>query len=152
NWKAKNPHFVAASRPRYAALNYTDHPNGACARGVYGDSCLVLKDHMKNQATYSAKDSYSPDVTAQTICTRKTLGALLVWMDEEMLTHLRQAFLQRPIKVLGLLSFLECQMYNDVIFKSDVKELRISTKEVANCPRAQFHVKEFAERHHLPVV
>src|SRR5262249_17938146 len=89
--KPTNPNFVGASRPRYAALNYTYNPNGAVANPLYGYSCFVLKPHLRQLATYCGRDSISPDVTAQTICTLNTLGALLVWMKDETLINLDKA-------------------------------------------------------------
>jgi len=154
---ARNPHFVGASRPRYAALNYTNNPNGAVPDPLYGLSCFVLKDHLKNLATYCAADSKSDKVTAQTICTRKTLGALLAWMDDAILENLLAAWSSGPTKNLiqegKAMCFLECHMYSDVTFLSEVEEMHLSLREVGDKHTKQHkNAKEFAKKWKIPIV
>jgi hypothetical protein len=156
-YRAKNPNWLGASRPRYAALNYSNNPNGAVAdEALYGLSCFVLKNHLKNLATYCAADSASHTVTAKKICTRRTLGALLLWMEERMLINLRNAYLKQPtedlIKQKHTYDFLECHMYSDVTFHADVKEMHLSEREVGKNKKAFKYAKKFAKRWNIPVV
>src|SRR5258708_4625889 len=53
---AENRFFKAAMRPKYAALNYTGALQGAAP--TYGRSCLVLKEHVKLNATFTNRDSF----------------------------------------------------------------------------------------------
>jgi hypothetical protein len=135
-------------------LNYTNNPNGAVANSLYGHSCFVLKDHLKQLATYCAMDSISSHVTSQTICTLKTLGALLVWMRDVTLINLdkaRQSFVTQDLG--DTYDFLECHLYNDVNFKNhDVQEMRLSLREVGNRADVLQNARDFAKNFNITLV
>jgi hypothetical protein len=148
---AKNPHFVGMSRPRYAALNYRGCPNGACPSPLYGKSVFILKDYMKDTATFTHNDTQSSKVTSEKVCTRETLGALLAWMTDAQLDQLCDYFIGvegYPYEISPM-DILECQMFRDVEFDKDVQSMGLSISEAPHGLEAEKYAIEFCKRNNI---
>lgn len=50
--------FQGKDRPVYAAINLTSEIAGAASTGPYGDVVFVMKEHVKQQATYTLSDTF----------------------------------------------------------------------------------------------
>jgi hypothetical protein len=124
--RPKNPHFVGASRPRYAALNFNNCPNGA-APG-YGPSALVLKDSVKLRASFCAGDTFGSHITAKTFCTYDTLGALLAWAEDDLFDDLARAVLDNDMKKNST-NFFECHIYEPLEFRSTLERIDFSHRD-----------------------
>jgi hypothetical protein len=133
---AKNPDFVGASRPRYAAINYANYRNGAVPHAGYGNSCFVLNNRLKKSATFSSMDSFEVD-SKDEFCTLDTIGALIAWTRLKILDELIDVAEGRFGEANGEYQMpdpgvyiLEAQLYAPVEFKlSCVTAVRLSYSE-----------------------
>jgi hypothetical protein len=134
----KNTNFVGASRPRYAAVNYANSPNGAVG-AMYGRSCFVLHDRLKDRATFCAGDSFAPWVKKDKICNKDTIASLIAWAPDEILEHLVDVvvgqakpsikdYLSADINNPGFYC-IEAHLYQEVDFATCVKALHLSMSE-----------------------
>ena len=151
---AKNNNFVGASRPRYAAVNYAQYPNGPVG-DLYGQSVLVLHDWLKDHATYCAGDSFAGWVNNDKICTRAALGSLIAWAPEKLLDHLVSVVFQGsqapPLITAksgdtGGMLFMEAHLYQEVLFGTCVKALHLSHRETGGRLAIQKHASDFCRR------
>jgi hypothetical protein len=142
------PDFHGSVRPRYAAVDFAKCKEGASSK--YGKSFLVLKEHMKHNATYLHKDSFEVnsdliaraqeyggkvktlnDVTA----TYFELGKILLYCDPVMLKNIHQYATGEKVvgseqNIMQGLNYIEAHLHTDLIFKRDVDTLVISRSEM----------------------
>jgi hypothetical protein len=144
-----NTNFVGASRPRYAAVNYSNSPNGAVG-ALYGRSCFVLHDWLKDKATFCAGDSFAGWVDPTKFCNKKTMGALIAWAPDPILEHLVDVYLgQARPSIRDYVAndpgkyFIEAHLYQEVEFKTCVKALHLSVSEAGKYLRNRKHALEF---------
>ena len=131
-WIPDNPHFVGASRPRYAALNFTGDHNGALAAEgqYYGRSVLVLKDDVKRIATFCAGDSFMGWVQPGQFCTYETMTALIAWMPAELFEDLYAKALQNRTVAARPGKYIECHIFGPLRFRDKLMTIRASKPEL----------------------
>lgn len=136
--------FLGAIRPKYAALNYANLAYGSAAQ--WGKSYVVLKEYVKQGATYVHTDSFDCAGSARQRATLRgqvanyfNMQRLITNMPLSMLTALDQAsrgqnFGQatQPPGV-GDTAYIEAHCHSDLRFDRDLAALVINTDEVNEC-------------------
>jgi hypothetical protein len=135
--------FEASVRPKYAALNYARLNSGSA--GQWGRSCMVLKEHVKHNATFVHTDSFD---VAGNDRTRAALGGqvatflkmerLIANMSADMLRALHAAeqghsygdAIQVP--GLGNTIYIEGHVHGEVRFERDIAKIVINCLELAS--------------------
>jgi hypothetical protein len=131
-WIPDNPHFVGASRPRYAALNFTGDRNGALASEAqyYGHSVLVLKDDVKRIATFCAGDSFLQFVQPGQFCTYDTMAALITWMHADLFEDLHAKVVHNRTVQARPGKYIECHIFGPLRFRDKLESIRASKQEL----------------------
>jgi hypothetical protein len=135
--------FEPSIRPKYAALNYARLLYGSA--GQWGKSHMVLKEHVKHNATYVHSDSFDEAGSAKQ---RAALGdkiasflntdRLIANMPKTMLQALHDAqtgtSLGTALQVpgLGKTSYIEAHIHGGLLFDRDIAKIVISTHELTN--------------------
>ena len=83
---SQNRHFDAKTRQVFAALNYGRRPHGSSYE--YGGSHMVLNDKFKVNALYFGGDTFYIKDAAAKQTAYHTLGALVAWADDALLTDI----------------------------------------------------------------
>jgi hypothetical protein len=119
-------------RPRYAALNFKNHPSGATARSDYGLSFMMLSDALRQHCTLTIGDSFdAPDTDYGTAFpyTRDGVRALVMaihnlpfGVKDETLTG------DGPYSPSD--SYIEVQIHQDIDIRSDVLGIMVSKVEM----------------------
>ena len=156
-WKAANPHYIGATRPRYTALNYTGVPGGALATEgeMYGRSVLVWKDDLKRKSTFCLGDSFHDSVTAKSLCTYDTIGVLPAFMvaSDDGLNVFQDLFElifeNKPAAPIPLW-YVECHVYEELRFKGNLKCVRLHAAEAIGNVRA--NIEDFCKRKGVPLI
>ena len=149
NTGANNPFFQAAMRPKYGALNYTGDKEGAA--NSYGRSYLILKEHVKHNATFTYKDSFfygtSPNLADET-ANFHNLDRLIANMGPDKLTKLYNAAtgssLPIPTQTVG--RYFEAQLHSDIQFNRDVKTICVENREVGGNNDLRKKINKFAQK------
>ncbi|WP_193047682.1 DUF3626 domain-containing protein [Mycolicibacterium baixiangningiae] len=158
----ESPNFRPAARPRYGALDYGRSLNGA-APG-YGNSFLVLKEHVKHRATFTANDSMQGNPAGSTFLGMARLLARA--SDEDLLTihHLAttgQGFeRQKERSGAGAITdtnYLEAQLHTPIDFFRDVDAVSVDVDEMARftrgrdraMPELMNKLKDYAQTHNV---
>jgi hypothetical protein len=141
--RVAEPTFEPSMRPKYAALNYARLPNGSA--GQYGKSFMVLKEHVKHNATYVHTDSFDESGNARQraalaakVATFIAMDRLIVNMPPAMLTALDKASQGHSfgnvtqVPGLGNQAYVEAHVHGEVRFDRDIAKIVISASEVAN--------------------
>jgi hypothetical protein len=126
---SNNSHFVGATRPRYAALNYTGDSNGACAAHAttYGWSVFVWKHDVKRRATFCPTDSFLTQVTPDTFCTYDTMEVMLAWIEDAVLKDLYDMVcLNKTVAPRNYGKYIECHIYDPLVFHGMLAHIRVS--------------------------
>lgn len=138
--------FQAAMRPRYSAVDFAFCSNGGLSK--YGKSFLVLKEHLKHNATFCHCDSFEVEAdmlnrrmeyggTAPTLkdvtATYFQLGKLIYYCAPAMLRKIHEYALGKAkgseANLLGGFIYLEAQVHADIVFSRDVEALHISSSD-----------------------
>jgi hypothetical protein len=144
--------FRPALRPHYAVLDFAHYPGGGFCHA--GESFIVLKNHLKLNATYLP--TISPLVNADLHARRTEYGGRPLTLDDVTATHLDldRILLFCPPILLDALHRLtqtpdnvshwdsgaighhciEAHLYTDIQFKRDVAGICISLDEVRKGP------------------
>jgi Protein of unknown function (DUF3626) len=127
-----NPAFAASIRPKYGALNYAGKKNGAA--DMYGNSYMVLKEHIKHNATYTDRESFnfaSRSDAAAMAATFHHMDRLIINMDNDMLKKLYNAATGSNLTAnVPRISYIEAQLHGVILFNRDVKKIYIANSEV----------------------
>ncbi|WP_347557849.1 DUF3626 domain-containing protein [Robbsia sp. KACC 23696] len=135
--------FEPSIRPKYAALNYAQLLHGSA--GQWGKSHMVLKEHVKHNATYVHTDSFDEAGNARL---RAALGdktasflnmdRLIANMPDTMLKALYDAYkgvsLGTALQVPGLgdTAYIEAHVHGGLNFDRDIAKIVISNHELTN--------------------
>jgi hypothetical protein len=159
----------AGMRPKYAGVNFTGYPNGAAAVDAYGKSCLILKNVLRFNATYTAEDSFGlPKIVslAPYVATYLNLAPLIRYANTGLLDVLVSStqLTYRPPKSLPTRSddpsqvlYFEAQLHCDINFSRDVELLVISQSELNGLADAdvrkqvKHNIKDFVKTFKIPV-
>jgi hypothetical protein len=135
--------FEPSIRPKYAALNYARLLHGSA--GQWGKSYMVLKEHVKHNATYLHSDSFDEAGNARQrarlgdkVTSFLNMDRLIANMPETMLKALYStqqglslgAALQVP--GLGRTSYIESHVHGGLQFDRDIAKIVISNHELTN--------------------
>jgi hypothetical protein len=135
------PEFTGAIRPKYSALNYAGLKYGSAAQ--WGKSHMVLKEHLKHNATFIHTDSFDVAGSARQramlagqLATFLNMQRLLVNMGLPMLQALEKA--TKGIKFgdavqppgVGTTAYIEAHMHAEVRFDRDLAKLVICQDEL----------------------
>jgi hypothetical protein len=140
--------FEPAARPKYAALNYACLDYGSA--GQWGKSHMVLKEHVKHNATYVHTDSFDESGNGRQraalpdkIATYLDMDRLLANMPEVMLKALFDVAVnkttfddQTQVPGLGGTAYIEAHIHGDVRFDRDIAKIVISIDELNNAEAA----------------
>ena len=135
--------FEPSARPKYAALNYARLKYGAA--GLWGKSFMVLKEHVKHNATYLHSDSFDQLKDAAKaaalpgkVTTFFDMDRLLLNMPSAMLralSHAEKGGTFGDATVLDGLEasdYIEAQVHGEVRFDRDIARIVICAAEVAD--------------------
>ncbi len=129
-----NADFQPGLRPRYAALNYAGLHNGAAS--MYGLSYVVLKPHIKHNATFVHTDSFNlarDFYAGEKVANYHHLHRLVVNMDENMLRALDAHNAGQRATFAGHLDgdcYIETQLHSGVNFYRDIEMICIAQSEL----------------------
>ena len=152
-----NVFFKSAMRPKYGALNYTGNTNGAAS--FYGRSYMLLKEYVKHNSTFTAKDSFGygsdPDAGNRT-ANYHNLGRLIVNMNNDMLARLYNAATGANLPVTansGALNYLEAQIHASIEFNRDIRTVCIANSELggANSRQIRENILKFGRKNSVQV-
>lgn len=147
-----SPLFRPALRPHYAVLDFAHYPGGGYCNA--GESFLILKDHLKLNATYLP--TLAPMVETDLKARHAEYGTRLPGLDDVVSTHLdlERLLLYCPPVLLDALHRLartpgdvglwdsgqighhciEAHLYADIELRRDVQRAVISLDEVRKGP------------------
>lgn len=136
--------FEGALRPKYAALNYASLTYGSAAQ--WGKSYVILKEYVKQGATYVHTDSFDCAGSARQRATLRgqvanyfNMQRLIVNMPLPMLTALDQASRGQSFGQatqppgVGNTAYVEAHCHSDLRFDRDLAALVINQDEVDDC-------------------
>lgn len=131
-----NTSFIPLVRPRYGALNIFGLPLGPSTTRMYGNSVIILKEHMKHKCTFTFGDSFNYTNTAinansSPLANVFHLDRILVDMTDNTFGKLYKKAHNQPLAPYELNGhrYIEAQIHHEIIFNRDVKEIRISEME-----------------------
>jgi hypothetical protein len=139
--------FEPSIRPKYAALNYARLVHGSA--GQWGKSHMVLKEHVKHNATYVHTDSFNEAGNAtqraelgDKVASFLNMDRLIANMPKTMLQALydaeQGASLGTALQVAGLdnTAYVEAHIHGELRFDRDIAKIVISSQELANAETA----------------
>ena len=143
--------FQSASRPVYGALDFLNAPRGAASH--YGQSYLVLADHVKQSATFTPVDTFATRILRNAVkpdqvCTAEHFPRLVAHAQDHPFGYSCLKQLCRAAKgdagpipagygQGGESNYIEAQIFGRVRFDRDVKEIHISRVELDALPALQ---------------
>jgi hypothetical protein len=111
-------------RVKYGALNITNDPLGISTCRVYGDSFMVLKNHIKQRATFTHGDSSQMEIH---LCMADNFCNILLYIDDALLESVVQIATGKINYATSSPNlYIECQIHGDLIFARDVEVLVIN--------------------------
>jgi hypothetical protein len=141
--KLSEPTFEPSVRPKYAALNYARLRYGSA--GQWGKSHMVLKEHVKHNATYLHTDSFDEsgnkkdrDAIPGKVANFINLDRLIVNMSPAMLKALHESAQGKDfgkatqVPGVGTSAYLEAQVHGEIRFDRDIAKIVVSAEEVAS--------------------
>jgi hypothetical protein len=148
-----NPEFAPSMRPKYGALNFTNHQFGAAP--TWGRSFMVLKEHVKHNCTFTDFDSFkyeSSPAGGLKVATFTQMDRIITNLNPNMLDKLNTM-----ISTLGSRleprNYIEAQIHGDIRFNRDVAKMYIDTSDVINTdnPMLREHIDKFARKNGIPL-
>lgn len=100
-------------RVKYGALNILNHPGGLAVCNCYGDSFMVLKNHIKQRATFTHGDSSKMEIH---LCMANHFCNILLYLDDinQLNDVIDVAIGKKPFgDYLG--EYIECQIHGDIL-------------------------------------
>ena len=154
---ASNAFFKTAMRPKYGALNYTRQLHGAVS--MYGGSCMILKEHIKHNCTFTARDSFNYENdsdAANRTANYHNMGRLIANMTDDTLKKLYNIATGSSLpvpRVPGMMKYLEAQIHASIEFNRDVSAICIASVDLGgpNGPKIRGAVQKFAQRNSIQV-
>jgi len=127
-----SPEFTPTMRPKYAALNYTNYPWGGASE--YGNSYMVLKEHVKQNCTFTGGDSYAyrddgAGRTARRISTFSDMERVILNMNLKALQNLK-LMTDNPLNELDPVGFVEAQIHGEIRFNRDVHRMYVCASDL----------------------
>ncbi|MDB5052893.1 MAG: hypothetical protein JWM44_943 [Bacilli bacterium] len=131
----------ARIRPRYAALNFNEHPTGAAARNDYGLSYMILADHLKENCTMTLGDSFNAP-TAEDWGGAVKYGSVFPFTEAGIMALAKTVFALKGMGISEMDSiintgsykpsdnYLEVQIHQDLDMRQDAEEINISKLEM----------------------
>lgn len=113
-------------RVKYGALNILNNPNGLEVCKNYGDSFIVLKNHVKQRATFTLGDSSKMEIH---LCMGDNFCNILLYLDDnKQLDDVIEVATgkQKFCNYLG--EYIECQIHGNVLFNRDIEKLCINNR------------------------
>lgn len=118
-----NPLF----RPRYAAINFKNHPFGSAPRNDYGLSHMVLKDPLKAGTTFTFGDSFNMEGGPFTI-SEAGVGAMIGLLAEKQKGGMAKDVDEVEYKPDH--TYLDAQIHQDIDLRRDVEKIVVSKVEL----------------------
>lgn len=128
---------LPGERVKYGALNITNYKYGGAK--VYGDSFMVLKNHIKQRTTCTLGDSSKQEIH---LCMPNNFCNILLYLDNASVTDIMNIAIGRTKTAAPTLEYIECQIHGDVIFARDVEMLVINSRH-KNDPTILQYLKQF---------
>lgn len=145
-----NPSFAPSMRPKYAALNFASYREGAAKS--YGRSCMILKDHVKHNCSFTDKDSFGyigNTSGASVVANYHHVSRLIVNMEERMLKALYNIATGNYLEAVRFGGYIEAQVHGNILFNRDVKRICIDNMEMQATPnpdRLKDTIVQFAKK------
>ncbi len=138
--------FQWTSRPCYAALDFMENAHGGAP--MYGESFVVLKDHMKHNSTFSPFDTYSPPLLSSAskdkLSTFFHFPKLVKSSQNDLLGYNCLKSLVKKAKGESFIphrnygksvgNYIETQVHSRILLSRDVKQISLSANEFHNLP------------------
>lgn len=113
-------------RVKYGALNILNHPGGLDICKCYGDSFIVLKNHIKQRATFTLGDSSKMEIH---LCMADNFCNILLYLDDINLLNDVIAVATGQNKFGNYLGeYIECQIHGNILYHRDVEKLCINSR------------------------
>lgn len=134
-------------RVKYGALNITNRPNGIQACTAYGDSFMVLKNHIKQRATFTLGDSSKMEIH---LCMADNFCNILLYLDDcNLLDDVINVATEKVTHADYLGEYIECQMHGTVLYNRDIKKLCINRRHI-NDTLMVHYLDEFSLKNNVP--
>lgn len=133
-------------RVKYGALNITNDPAGIyCCRG-YGDSFLVLKNNIKNRATFIFGDSSHKELHLSTF---KHFKSVLYFIDEALLKTVIEIANNGEFNTQNYGMYIEVQIHGSLNLSRDVEMLMANGKHKSDLAMCGL-LEQFSAQHGCP--
>ncbi len=152
--------FVPSLRPKYGALNVFSHTNGGAGHSAYGESYLVLKEHVKHRCTFTHTDSFAlggADRSAN-LATILHPDRILLGMRERTFDVLYRRANDLPVSARDLAGhqYVEAQIHTDVLFSRDVEKIRLCKRDLSTGSKGENEacielIAKFAQKYRIDV-
>lgn len=145
-----NPSFAPSMRPKYAALNFANYREGAAKS--YGRSCMILKEHVKHNCSFTDRDSFGyigNASGASMTANYHHISRLIENMEERMLKALYNIATGNYLEVVRFGGYIEAQVHGNILFNRDVKKICIDNMEMQATPnpdRLKDTIVQFAKK------
>ena len=136
-----------SERVKYGTLNITNNTAGVnCCKG-YGDSYLILKEHVKDRITFIYGDSSKKDLH---ICTFKHFNSILLFIEDKLLNEIIEIANNKKNNSTILYGmYIEAQIHGQVNFNKDIELLMVNKKHNTDSNIKNL-LDEFSENHEVP--
>ena len=151
--KLSEPTFEPSMRPKYAALNYARLDYGSA--GQWGESHMVLKEHVKHIATYVHTDSFDEAGSAGQraalpgkVANYINMDRLIANMPLNMLKALdgasngKRLGNVKQVPGLGGTSYIEAHVHGEIRFDRDIAKIVLSNNEIAQAQAKTLTLKQ----------
>jgi len=126
-------------RVKYGTINMTNDPNGVNACYGYGDSYLLLKDHMRQITTFVFGDSAQQDIHMATF---QHFNSILYYINDKLLDDVVKIASGEVshMSAINCTPYIEAQIHGAIRFDRDVEGLYVNKKYYNN-----YKIKELLE-------
>lgn len=114
---------------KYGALNLLNCKNGVISAHRYGDSYMILKEHVKNRITFASGDSASMQLHLGTF---KNPGILLNVIDDGLLKELIEISNGLKESSATPYGYVEMQVHGKINIKKDVHMIVVNDRHQNN--------------------
>lgn len=130
----QNSSFDPRIRPRFGALNIFNLKQGAAARGLYGQSHLILKDYIKQRCTFTSTDSFNLMDADKSVNLANLfyLDKVIMELNDQTFNVLCAQVMNQPLRKSDSIDLLyvEAQIHTEILFSRDVKKIRLQKIEL----------------------
>lgn len=134
-------------RVKYGALNILNHPDGLAVCKSYGDSFMVLKNHIKQRATFTLGDSSKMEIH---LCMADNFCNILLYLDNVKLLDDVIAVATGSNKFGNYMGeYIECQIHGNILYHRDVEKICVNRRYINDSAMVHY-LEEFKQINKVP--